>query len=171
MNTLPTEAFRCGEVNRFLWLDQRYYLADDILTKCDRMSMAHSLEVRPPFLDHRIVEFAATLPEEFKVRGPVLKFLLRELMRGKLPETVLTRKKEGFDIPAHKWFRGALRPMMEDVLSEPAIRASGLFNAEAIARVKQAHLRRRANLGYPLWGLLILFLWMKEWKIDSATAR
>lgn len=171
MNTLPTEAFRCGEVNRFLWLDQRYYLADDILTKCDRMSMAHSLEVRPPFLDHRIVEFAATLPEEFKVRGPVLKFLLRELMRGKLPETVLTRKKEGFDIPAHKWFRGALRPMMEDVLSEPAIRASGLFNAEAIARVKQAHLRRRANLGYPLWGLLILFLWMKEWKIDSTTAR
>ena len=171
MNTLPTEAFACGKVNRYLWLDQRYYLADDILTKCDRMSMAHSLEVRPPFLDHRIVEFAATLPEDFKVRGPALKFLLRELMRGKLPASVLSRKKEGFDIPAHKWFRGPLRPMMEDVLSEPAVRASGLFDAAAVERVKRDHLRRRANLGYPLWGLLILFLWMKEWKIESAAAR
>lgn len=171
INTLPTEAFACGEVNRYLWLDQRYYLADDILNKCDRMSMAHSLEVRPPFLDHRIVEFAATLPQDFKVRGPVLKFLLRELMRGKLPESVLTRKKEGFDIPAHKWFRGALRPMMEDVLSDRAVRETGVFWPEAIRRVKEAHLRRRANLGYPLWGLLILFLWMKEWKIDSAAAR
>lgn len=171
MNSLPTEAFQCGEVNRYLWLDQRYYLADDILTKCDRMSMAHSLEVRPPFLDHRIVEFAATLPEDFKVRGPVLKFLLRELMRDKLPASVLSRRKEGFDIPAHKWFRGALRPMMEDVLSDRAVRDTGLFRPEAVARVKDAHVRRRANLGYPLWGLLILFLWMKEWKIDSATAR
>jgi asparagine synthase (glutamine-hydrolysing) len=92
-------------------------------------------------------------------------------MRGKLPESVLTRKKEGFDIPAHKWFRGALRPMMEDVLSERAVRETGLFRPEAVSRVKQTHLRRRANLGYPLWGLLILFLWMKEWKIDSAAAR
>lgn len=171
MNTLPTEAFACGEVNRYLWLDQRYYLADDILNKCDRMSMAHSLEVRPPFLDHRIVEFAATLPENLKVRGPVLKYLLRELMRGKLPESVLARKKEGFDIPAHKWFRGALRPMMEDVLSERAARETGLFRPGIITHIKEAHLRRRANLGYPLWGLLILFLWMKEWKIDSAATR
>jgi asparagine synthase (glutamine-hydrolysing) len=83
MNTLPTEAVQCGEVNRYLRLDQRYYLADDILTKCDRMSMAHSLEIRPPFLDHRIVEFAATLPEDFKVRGDSLKWILRELMRDK----------------------------------------------------------------------------------------
>ena len=171
MNTLPTEAFRCGEINRYLWLDQRYYLADDILPKSDRMSMAHSLEVRPAFLDHRIVEFAATLPEDFKVRGPVLKYLLRELMRGKLPESVLSRKKEGFDIPAHQWFRGALRPMLEEVVSERAVRETGLFRPEAVARVKQDHARRRANLGYPLWGLLILFLWMKEWKIDSATGR
>jgi asparagine synthase (glutamine-hydrolysing) len=171
MNTLPTEAFRCGEINRYLWLDQRYYLADDILPKSDRMSMAHSLEVRPAFLDHRIVEFAATLPEDFKVRGPVLKYLLRELMRGKLPESVLSRKKEGFDIPAHQWFRGALRPMLEEVVSERAVRETGLFRPEAVARVKQDHARRRANLGYPLWGLLILFLWMKEWKIDSGTGR
>ena len=93
-----------------MWFDQSYYLPDDILYKCDRMSMAHSLEVRPPFLDHRIVEFAASLPERLKIRGSRQKYLLRELMRDKLPASVLHRKKEGFDIPAHEWLRGVLRP-------------------------------------------------------------
>lgn len=170
MNTLPTEAFQCGEVNRYLWLDQRYYLADDILTKCDRMSMAHSLEIRPPFLDHRIVEFAATLPEDFKVRGDSLKWILRELMRDKLPRVVLERPKEGFDIPTHRWFRGVLRPMMEDVLADETVRRTGLFDAAFVRRIKDDHVARRANYGYPLWGLLNLFLWMKRWKIETATA-
>ena len=84
----------------FLYVDQNYYLPDDILYKTDRMSMAHSLEVRPPFLDHRIVEFAARLPHELKIHGSSLKYVLRELMRDKLPQSVLTRRKEGFDIPA-----------------------------------------------------------------------
>src|ERR1700689_3054287 len=85
----------------YLAFDQNYYLADDILVKSDRMSMAHSVEVRPPFLDHRIVEFAATLPAHLKVRGSHQKVLLKDLMRGKLPSSVLRRKKMGFDIPAH----------------------------------------------------------------------
>ena len=75
------------------------------------MSMAHSLEVRPPFLDHRIVEFAATLPASLKIRGSRQKVLLKELMRDKLPSSVLQRKKIGFDIPAHDWLRGRLRPL------------------------------------------------------------
>ena len=83
----------------FLYVDQQYYLPDDILYKTDRMSMAHSLEVRPPFLDHRIVEFAARLPAHLKKN----KRILRDLMSDKLPQSVLTRKKEGFDIPAHDW--------------------------------------------------------------------
>jgi asparagine synthase (glutamine-hydrolysing) len=167
VNTLPTEAFRCGDLNKFLWVDQKYYLPDDILYKCDRMSMAHSLEIRPPFLDHRIVEFAARLPEQFKVRGPVLKFILRELMRDKLPPVVLTRPKEGFDIPAHRWFRGPLRPMAEEVLSPENVRATGLFRSEAVERIKSDHFRRRANCGYQLWGLLTLFLWMRRWKVHA----
>lgn len=167
VNTLPTEAFRCGELNKFLWVDQKYYLPDDILYKCDRMSMAHSLEVRPPFLDHRIVEFAARLPEDFKVRGPALKFILRELMRDKLPPAVLTRPKEGFDIPAHRWFRGPLRPMAEEVLSSDNVRGTGLFRAEVIEKIKSDHFRRRANHGYELWGLLTLFLWMRRWNIHA----
>lgn len=167
LHTLPTEAFRCGEINKYLWADQKYYLPDDILYKCDRMSMAHSLEVRPPFLDHRIVEFAARLPEDFKVRGPVLKFLLRELMRDKLPPAILARPKEGFDIPAHRWFRGPLRPMAEEILSADSVRATGLFRAGIVEKIKTDHFRRRANYGYQLWGLLTLFLWMRRWNVHA----
>ncbi len=164
---LPPEAERLDSLNRMLWLDQICYLPDDILYKCDRMSMAHSLEVRPPFLDHRIVEFAASLPAGFKVRGSKLKFLLRELMRGKLPAAVLTRKKEGFDIPAHRWLRGVLRPLLTDTLSPAAVERTGLFRTGAVEAAVGAHLNRRANLGYHLWGLLILFLWMRKWAIQT----
>jgi asparagine synthase (glutamine-hydrolysing) len=156
-----------GPLNRYLWYDQRFYLPDDILTKCDRMSMAHSLEVRPPFLDHRIVEFAASLPAELKVRRGTLKYVLRELMKDKLPAAVIRRKKEGFDIPIHEWFRGPLRPLLLDTLTEDAIERSGLFRAEHVRSLIQAHLDRRANLGYHLWGLLILFLWLRTWRIDT----
>jgi asparagine synthase (glutamine-hydrolysing) len=153
--------------NDFLWLDQLTYLPDDILHKCDRMSMAHSLEVRPPFLDHRIVEFAATLPDNLKIRGSKLKFVLRELMKGRLPESVLTRKKEGFDIPVHRWLRTVLKPLLLDTLNERTVRETGLFSWPAIDRTIRAHLERRANLGYHLWGLLVLFLWMKRWRIET----
>ena len=91
-----------------LCVDQLNYLPDDILYKTDRMSMAHSLEVRPPFLDHRMVEFAASLPHHFKIRRSTLKLILRELMKDKLPSSVLTRSKQGFDIPTHHWFRTIL---------------------------------------------------------------
>ena len=93
-------------LSRSLWFDQQYFLTDDILMKSDRMSMAHALELRPAFLDHRIVEFAASLPDHLKIHGSNQKYVLRELMRGKLPDSVLDRKKEGFDIPAHAWLRG-----------------------------------------------------------------
>jgi len=154
-----------GYLNRFLWLDQMYYLPDDILYKSDRMSMAHSLEVRPPFLDHRIVEFAARLPENLKIRGNRLKFVLRELMRHRLPPAVVRRRKEGFDIPAHHWLRTVLRPLLLDTLNERTVRESGIFSWPAIEATLHAHLERRANLGYHLWGLLVLFLWMKRWGI------
>jgi asparagine synthase (glutamine-hydrolysing) len=157
----------CGVVNRYLAVDQSYYLADDILYKTDRMSMAHSLEVRPPFLDHRIVEFAARLPERLKIRGMKQKFLLRELMRGKLPEAVLNRKKTGFDIPTHDWFRGTLRPLLMDTLTPAAIAATGIFDVGAVQSLIRDHMERRINVGYHLWGLLTLFLWMKRWKVET----
>lgn len=167
---LPEGAEASGPLNRYLWMDQLLYLPEDILNKSDRMSMAHSLEVRPPFLDHRIVEFAASLPEEFKIRGSGLKFVLRDLMRGKLPAAILRRKKEGFDIPTHHWFRTVLKPLLLDTLTERAVRDSGLFHWEEVSRILKMHLERRANFGYHLWGLLILFLWMRKWEIRVSTS-
>jgi len=167
MNNLPASSSDVGYLNRFLWLDQLYYLTDDILYKCDRMSMAHSIEVRPPFLDHRIVEFAATLPENLKIQGSSLKLVLRHLMKNKLPARVLARKKEGFDIPAHDWLRGVLRPLLLDTLTRDAVQKSNLFDWKVVESLIRNHLNRRANLGYHLWGLLTLFLWMKRWDIQA----
>jgi asparagine synthase (glutamine-hydrolysing) len=153
-------------VERYLRVDQSYYLPDDILYKTDRMSMAHSLEVRPPFLDPRIVDFAATLPARLKIRGFEQKRLLRKLMRDKLPKAVLQRKKTGFDIPAHGWFRGVLRGLLMDTLRPEAVEATGIFDAGAIQTLIRDHMDRRINAGYHLWGLLTLFLWMKRWKVE-----
>jgi len=156
-----------GVLQRYLTVDQNYYLPDDILYKTDRMSMAHSLEVRPPFLDHRIVEFAATLPQRLKIRGGTQKLVLRELMRGKLPERVLNRKKTGFDIPTHDWFRGVLRGLLMETVTPEAVAATGVFDGRAIEALIRDHMERRINAGYHLWGLLTLFLWMKRWKVEA----
>jgi asparagine synthase (glutamine-hydrolysing) len=153
-------------LQRYLDFDQRYYLSDDILYKVDRMSMAHSLEARPPFLDSRIIDFAARLPERFKLHGSTSKYVLRQLMKDKLPSNVLRRPKIGFDIPIHEWFRGVLQPLLLDTLSEDAVRASQLFRWSAVERLLTDHLERKANLGYHLWGLMVLLLWIKQWNIE-----
>jgi len=155
-----------GVVERYMRVDQNCYLPDDILYKTDRMSMAHSLEVRPPMLDHRIVEFAARLPVRLKIRDWRQKYVLKELMRGKLPERVLNRKKAGFDIPTHDWFRRPLRRLLMDTLTPEAVKASGIFHERAIEALIRDHMERRINVGYHLWGLLTLFLWMKRWKVE-----
>jgi len=154
----------------YLWFDQKYFLADDILTKSDRMSMAHSVEVRPPFLDHRLVEFAAKLPASFKIRGTQQKFILKELMKDKLPTEILKRKKIGFDIPAHEWLRGPLRSLLIDTLHYGAAECGEIFRTDVIDTYLRLHLERKANVGYHLWGLLILFLWMKKWRIQAASS-
>lgn len=151
----------------YLWFDQKYYLADDILVKSDRMSMAHAVEVRPPFLDHRIVEFAASLPANLKIRGSVQKFILRDTMKDKLPASILRHKKVGFDIPTHEWLRGPLRPMLVEVLTNGVAEHPELFRAGVVETLMRQHFDRRVNIGYQLWGLLILFLWMKKWNIQS----
>jgi asparagine synthase (glutamine-hydrolysing) len=157
-----------GYLTRYLAFDQRYYLTDDLLQKVDRMSMAHSIEVRPPYLDHRILEFAASLPDHLKIDGRNQKVILKNLMRHKLPHSVLNRRKTGLDIPIHDWFRGSLRPFLEETLSLDAIEQTGVFRPAAIRRLVDDHLQRRANVGYHLWGLLVLFLWLKRWNIQTA---
>ena len=154
-------------LRRYLAYDQRYYLPDDILYKVDRISMAHSLEVRPPFLDRRIVDFTRSLPDDFKLNGMTSKYVLRRLMRGKLPPSVLQRPKIGFDIPIHEWFRGVLRPLLLDTLSEEAITRTNLFYWPAVESLLADHLARKRNVGYHLWGLMVLLLWIRKWNIET----
>jgi len=162
IRTLPTVN---DDLAPYLWLDQKYYLADDILTKSDRMSMAHSVEVRPPFLDHRIVEFAASLPTSLKIQGAKQKVVLKRLMADKLPQTILHRKKTGFDIPAHEWLRGPLRNLLVETMRDGLREYGSFFQKERIEKLMERHFRREINVGYHLWGFLILFLWMKKWQV------
>jgi asparagine synthase (glutamine-hydrolysing) len=155
------------QLDGFLWFDQKYYLPDDILAKVDRMSMAHSLEVRPPFLDHEVVEFADRLPERFKIRGRRQKYLFKRLMRDKLPVEVLKRPKMGFDIPAHDWLRRELKPLLLEVTCHSALARTGLFRPEILHRWTEEHFARRHNIGFHLWGLMILLIWMEKWQIQS----
>jgi asparagine synthase (glutamine-hydrolysing) len=90
-------------------------------------------------------------------------------MKPKLPASVIARPKTGLDIPTHDWLRGPLRPFLEDTLHPEAVKRSGLFRPEAIERIKRDHMQRRANFGYQLWGLMILFLWMKHWNIQTSS--
>ena len=155
------------DCNRYLFVDQHYYLPDDILYKCDRMSMAHALEVRPPFLDHRLVEFAARLPSKFKIKGFETKVLLRRLMRSKLPKGLINPCKQGLDIPAHDWLRGPLLPLLLETLSRERVEEAGLFSSASIERLIDLHINRQSNLGYHLWGLLTLHLWIRRWNIQT----
>ncbi len=155
----------------FLKFDQECYLPDDILVKSDRMSMAHSIEVRPPFLDHRLVEFAAGLPSALKIRGNRQKYLLKHLMQSKLPPSILRRRKVGFDIPAHEWFRGPLKSLLMETLESGEAEHSELFCFDTIYDLTRQHMNRSINLGFHLWGLMVLFLWMRQWKIQSAPAQ
>jgi asparagine synthase (glutamine-hydrolysing) len=154
-------------LNDWLALDQKYYLPDNILTKSDRMSMAHSVEVRPPLLDHRLVEFTASLPPGMKLRGARTKVLLRDLMKTRLPPSILRRPKEGFDIPVHEWLRGTLKPLLLDVLSKRNVQGCGIFRPVAVEHLLREHVEGRQNLGYSLWGLMTLTQWMKTFKIQA----
>ena len=136
-------------------MDQNYYLPDDILYKTDRMSMAHSLEVRPPFLDHRIVEFAASLPAELEdprhqAEVPAEGTDAREAAGLRC----LTARRPASTFPTHDWFRGMLRDLLLDTLTPEAIDATGIFDARAIQALIRDHMERRINVGYHLWGLL-----------------
>jgi asparagine synthase (glutamine-hydrolysing) len=149
-----------------IWFDEAYYLPDDILMKVDRMSMAHAVEVRPPFLDHRIVEFANALPSCLKIAGSRQKIVLKALMKDKLPQAIVRRKKVGFDIPAHEWLRGPLRSLVIESLGGACKDFDEIFDQSRINHLLRLHFTRQANLGYHLWGLMILLLWMRKWRIQ-----
>jgi asparagine synthase (glutamine-hydrolysing) len=140
-------------------LDTRLYLAEDILTKVDRASMAVSLEVRAPFLDPRVAEFAASLPVNYKLRGRKTKYILKRAIEDFLPPFVTRRGKKGFGVPVAEWLKGKLRPLARDLLSPDRVRKAGVFNPDYVTKLQDEHERGVANHRKLLWTLLMFELW------------
>jgi asparagine synthase (glutamine-hydrolysing) len=140
--------------------DLQCYLPLDILPKVDRMTMAHSLESRPALLDHRLVEFAASIPSRFRLRGSTTKYLFKQAMRGVLPEIVVDRPKLGFTLPFARWFRGDWSEFVQDLLLSPACRRRGLFRPDYIAMLLRLHSGGR-DLSVQLWALASIELWCR----------
>jgi asparagine synthase (glutamine-hydrolysing) len=141
----------------------RGYLQEDILVKIDRASMATSLEVRSPFLDPDLVDFGLGLPVNLRLRGRTGKYLLRALMRGRLPDTLIDRPKIGFGVPLNQWLRESQRELLLDHLSPSSLRAQGIFDVEAVGDLVADHLSGRADRGHQLWLLLLYQLWHNRW--------
>jgi asparagine synthase (glutamine-hydrolysing) len=155
------------QINRLLYVDTKVQLPDDMLTKVDRMSMSHSLEVRVPLLDLRLVEFMSRLPSRLKVRGLTLKYLLKRVAARLLPNTILRRRKEGFHVPIGHWLRTDLREMLRDYLSPARLMAQGLFHPPAVERMIEAHQRGIGDYSRNLWNLFMLSLWHERF-VDTA---
>jgi len=152
-----------GSVDEALRFYLGRYLADDILVKADRASMAASLELRAPFLDTHVVEFAARLPWRLKLSLTRTKVLLKRALRGIVPGEILRRPKKGFGIPVAAWIRGPLRPLFEELYSDAELRRAGLFEPRAAQAMLQRHLRGEADLRKPLWTLAMFQLWQRKW--------
>ncbi len=144
---------------RLLYLDSKTYLPGDILTKVDRMSMAHSLESRVPLLDHQLIEFATTIPSHFKLNGLTTKHILKQAVTGLIPDEIIHRRKQGFDVPIREWFKHDLRELLHDTLLDRRTRERGYFDERAITSIIKEHERGRRNYARHLWGLLTLELW------------
>ena len=146
-------------LNRQLYADLSLYLADDILVKVDRMSMATSLETRAPFLDGDLMELAFSMPGHLKIRNGERKWILKRAMRDLLPESVLTRRKEGFSIPMKNWLRKELQPLMRELLAPDRVIRRGLFDPSEIARLVDAHVAGRENHAHILFSLMVFERW------------
>lgn len=151
------------QVERMMYLDMVSYLPDDILVKVDRASMAVSLEMRAPLLDHRVVEAAWRAPRSLCLAGSKGKIALRRLLARRVPEELFDRPKRGFGIPVNSWLRGPLRDWTSDLLSPARLRRDGLFDADAVGARWKDHLSGDRNWGGQLWTILIFNTWYHHW--------
>src|SRR5690606_25067864 len=143
--------------------DTGSYLPDDILTKVDRCSMAVSLEAREPLLDHRVVEYAWSLPPSLRHGEPRPKELLRQVLRRYVPDTLTNRPKRGFSVPLDAWLRGPLKPWADDLLSETSLADGQLLNVTRIRHLWQRHQDDIERNGTGLWNVLMLQAWTRRW--------
>ena len=153
-------------LNRMLYVDTKLWLPDDLLARGDKTSMAVSLEARVPLLDHKLVEFAASLPPGLKMKGFVRKYLLKKVGRSWLPPEIIQRKKKGFPVPFSLWFRAEARSFLRDTLSPATVRRRGLFNPAFVEKLLSEHESGSLDHGPLLYGLLTLELWQRRF-MDS----
>jgi len=159
------ELFRKGSaldpLSRLGYVDMASFLAGNCLEYADRMSMANSLEVRCPFTDHHVMEFGLSLPFAWKYRMGRTKWIVREAMKGILPDSVLRRKKMGFNPPMPEWIGSELKHMISELLSRRAVARRGMFRPAAVEELLRAHVEGRRDNGLKIWGLLMLELWYR----------
>ncbi len=154
-------------VDRYLALDTETYLPGDLLVKVDRMAMSTALEVRSPFLDYRVYEYAAAMPGRMKLRGRTTKWALKEIARRRgLPDDLVDRRKQGFGIPIGSWFRGDLRTWVEDLLLDPRTLDRGYFRPAGVRDLVEEHVSGGGDHTYRVWNLAMLELWHRQW-IDA----
>ncbi|MCS6819211.1 MAG: asparagine synthase C-terminal domain-containing protein, partial [Chitinophagales bacterium] len=153
------------DLNGILLADMRLVLAGDMLVKVDYMSMANSLEVRVPLLDYHVVNYAFSLPFEYKLKGDTGKFILKDAFRNDLPEALYTRAKKGFEVPLLKWFRTALREKIEkEYLADEYIKVQNIFNPDAVkAMLKQMCSSNPGDVHARLWALIVFQHWYKKY--------
>jgi asparagine synthase (glutamine-hydrolysing) len=155
------EAGATTDDDRMLHQDLRMYLPDDVLTKVDRMSMAVSLEVRVPLLDHRIVEFAATVPFEMKYNRGESKRLMKSALKDKVPAALLEQRKRGFSLPVHRWFRGDAAVAFEEVVLGADARSAAYLDGAELRALYDAHRAGRRDAGHHLWALMMFEQWLR----------
>ena len=160
-NTYKTDL---SDIERMMAVDTLTYLPDDILVKVDRASMAVSLESRVPFLDHRVVEFAWSLPISYKIAGGNGKMILKEVLYKYVPKSIMDRPKMGFGIPLSQWLNGPLKGWCLDLLSEKSLNQHGVFNTKAVSQMVKEHVEGKADHGYMLWNFLMLQSWLNDSK-------
>ncbi len=157
-------------IDQTLFVDAMSYLPEDLLVKVDIASMANSLEARSPFLDHKVMEFAASLPSDLKLRGMETKYLLKHTLSEILPKEILQRRKMGFGVPLDVWFRKDLKEMAYDILLDKKCTERGYFKRETIQSLLDEHVSEQYDHSYRIWALLFLELWHKMFIDESITS-
>jgi asparagine synthase (glutamine-hydrolysing) len=164
-------AGKASPLNRMLYVDTKVWLPDDLLLKADKMTMANGLELRVPFLDHKLVEFAAALPDSSKINGNGGKSLLRKAMRGVLPNAILDRPKNGFSVPIASWLRGPLRQFTRDHLLGSAAACNSWLDRAEVKRIVEEHEQGRMDRSQEIWSLLVFQFWHSHFIDNSAQRR
>jgi asparagine synthase (glutamine-hydrolysing) len=158
-------------LNRMLYVDTKVWLPDDLLLKADKMTMANGLELRVPFLDHKLVEFAASVPDASKLTRTNGKKLLREAMHGVLPPAILERPKKGFPLPLASWLRGPLRQFARDHLLDPASACNSYVDRAEVKRIVEQHEQGRTDRSQEIWSLLVFHFWHSSFIGNNAQRR